>query len=123
MKEKIANHYHHKNDDNFLLICPKRNTDISWNEKENKISLKKTNARLLDKFLGRFMKIPEMTTIDLDRFGSAVWKMCDGNNTIKDIGDHLERKFGDNIKPTYPRLVEFIILLHSENLVELNKKE
>ncbi|MCL5037683.1 MAG: PqqD family protein [Chloroflexi bacterium] len=106
--------------DNFLLLCPSRNNEIAWEEQQKKINLKKQNKSLLDKFLQNFFRAPKTTRITLDEYGSAVWKMCDGRTKIMDIGRSLEEEFGDEIKPTYPRLVEFIKLLLNQELIKIH---
>jgi len=111
-----------KNENNFLLLCPRRDTDITWEEQKDKIKLKKINNGTLDRLFRRLFGKPGTTTIDLDLFGSEVWKMCNGRTTVKDIGRRLEEKFGDEIKPTYPRLVEFIRILHAGEFVEIPGK-
>lgn len=46
--------------------------------------------------------------IKLDDFGSFVWKNCNSNNTVGQIGDLLREKFRDDVEPVYDRLAVFM---------------
>lgn len=74
-----------------------------------------------NEFLAKYI-IPRMNKpnykIKLDRFGSFVWKQCNGKNTVGQIGDLLKEKFQDDIDPVYDRLAVFIQSLASHKLIK-----
>ena len=45
--------------------------------------------------------------IRLDKVGTFMWKLCDGNHTVKVIGEKMQQTFGDEIEPVYDRLALF----------------
>jgi len=86
----------------FLKAKPVRNPTLTW-EKDRKtkevtimVPLKKasqtskTKKGILDKL---FPPEPEKKIIKLDRVGSIVWELCDGERTIGDIANYLVEKY------------------------------
>lgn len=61
--------------------------------------------------------------LKLDKFGSSVWNLIDGNSKIKFIADELVKKHGDEIQPIYDRLPKFITMLYSNKLISFNEIE
>jgi len=88
----------------FLKLKPVRNPIIKW-VKDEKSEIKVTvplrqspaaaeektrSGKLLSKL---FPSPPSEKTIQLDKVGSVVWELCDGNSTVKNIVDALYEKF------------------------------
>ena len=53
-------------------------------------------------------KIPMYKTITFDQYSSEVFIQIDGSKTVKEIGELLEKKFGENVYPLYERLLVFL---------------
>ena len=53
-------------------------------------------------------RIPEYKKTDLDAFGSYVFLQIDGNRTVREIGENLETRYGDQVQPLYERLSLFL---------------
>ncbi|HEC80837.1 MAG TPA: PqqD family protein [Thermoplasmatales archaeon] len=49
----------------------------------------------LGKSICRLLHKEESFTANLDRIGSTVWNLCDGNTTVKQILDVLKKEFPD----------------------------
>lgn len=63
----------------------------------------------VQKFFRRLrFRIPEYKKIELDAYGSYVFLQLDGKRTVKEIGENLEAKFGDEVNPLYERLLLFL---------------
>ena len=56
--------------------------------------------------------------VQLDEFGSFVWKQCDGEKTVEQIGQELKNKFQGDIDPVYERLAVFIQSLARYKFIE-----
>ncbi|MFQ6082402.1 MAG: PqqD family protein [Candidatus Aminicenantia bacterium] len=97
-----------KNSINLLDLVPVQN--IKWEKQENGLIVllkpKFKNPIFARYFLPR-IKNPAYK-IRLDKFGSYVWELCNGKNTVKDIGLKLTQKFGKEIEPVYDRLALFL---------------
>ena len=57
--------------------------------------------------------------IHLDDVGASVWRLCDGDRTVHEIGQSLESQFGDRIEPVYGRLETFLKQMQRAGLIEL----
>jgi hypothetical protein len=71
----------------------------------------------LGKRLGKILGIAPNYRVKLDRYGSWVWQLCDGKTTVRDLGLSLKEKFGPDIEPLYPRLIEFLKHLEKNGLI------
>ncbi|ADL08636.1 PqqD family protein [Thermosediminibacter oceani] len=110
--------------ENLLLMIPERKPHVKWTEDESgSIKLCIERDGIIARILQFVFNAPRKITLDLDEIGSTVWKLCDGKNTIYDIGNALSEKFGDRVEPLYPRLVKFIQMLCSGNYLFLKQKE
>ena len=54
------------------------------------------------------VKIPLYKRITFDEYSSEVFNQIDGNKTVKEIGEKLKEKYGDNVEPLYERLLVFL---------------
>ncbi len=106
-----------KKEVSFYDIRPLRKYE--WEENDDKTIAVRV-PRFDDNKVGRWimskMKKPYIR-ISLDDYGSHVWKLCDGKNTITDIAHSLKDEFGDHIEPVYDRLELFIKQLHHQRYI------
>lgn len=61
---------------------------------------------------------PPYSDIDLDTFGSFVWKQIDGGRTVYDIAMLVKAEFGQKAEPLYPRLVTYFRTLRNNRFVQ-----
>ncbi|MDI6601673.1 MAG: PqqD family protein [Thermoanaerobacteraceae bacterium] len=110
-----------KEDKNFLKYIPKRrNKNVTWkNREDGSITLIIERKNPIEKALTFMFNTPRTISLDLDKLGSRVWTLCDGERTITEIGEILEDEFGEAAAPTYERLVKFIQLLKNNGLIDL----
>lgn len=62
------------------------------------------------------LKIPSHRHLHLDEFGSFIWQQLDGEATVQEVGQRLEKRFGAAAHPLYERLLLFL------NHLEVNLK-
>jgi hypothetical protein len=53
-------------------------------------------------------RIPEYRRISMDAYGSFVFQCIDGKRPVKDIGELMMEKFGEEANPVYERLLVFL---------------
>lgn len=58
--------------------------------------------------------IPMYKEIILDEYSSEVFLQIDGCKTVKEIGQFLEKKYGENVYPLYERLLVFLNYINVE---------
>ncbi|MBD3289949.1 PqqD family peptide modification chaperone [candidate division KSB1 bacterium] len=102
---------------NLLDLIPVQNVDSTTNDENLIVLLKpKLKNRYLKKYVLSKMKSPNYK-INLDDFGTSVWKSINGRNTVAEIGDKLRSEFGEKIEPVYERLSLFIKILEKNKLI------
>jgi len=69
--------------------------------------------------LARAVKAQEHVNRPLDRYGSAIWQLCDGQHTIEEIARALEARFHEQFEPALPRTLRFVDLLARRGLVRI----
>lgn len=78
-------------------------------DEENIVTiLEKQDHKIQNFFRKLKFKIPEYKKISLDEYGSWVFLQIDGNNSVKDIGESLEAKYGEEAHPLFERLLLFL---------------
>ncbi|MDQ1266834.1 MAG: hypothetical protein QG635_1987 [Bacteroidota bacterium] len=76
----------------------------------------KFNNKTLEKLLIPSSKSPFIKA-NLDEFGTAAWRLIDGNNKVKSIADMLLEEFGEKIQPVYDRLTLFLTNLYKNGFI------
>ena len=105
-----------KGRDNMLDLVPKRT--MKW-KRGDKVSIVVPKVRtLIGKHFCDAFGIKPTYRVKLDEYGSAVWNLCDGKRTVREIGDCLKERFGKKIEPVYERLAFFIGVLKREELIK-----
>ncbi len=76
-------------------------------------------------FTRRFLPAPKRPAarVTLDKFGSFVWKLCDGSHSVQEICDRLEEKFGEEVQPVVERTVVFVQMLFKNEFVKIFEKK
>ena len=78
---------------------------------------------LIQKFMRKIkIRIPEISKLELDAYGSFVFLQIDGKNTIDDIANNLDKKYHEEVHPLYERLIPFLDYLN-DNLKIIEIKE
>ncbi len=114
-----------KKKENYLDYIPKHNALFEWSEdKKGKVTVKVLNRGLYNRIAQIFFKRPKYSNIELDEFGSYVWKQIDGVRNVYEIGSLVKEHFGDKAEPLYERLAKFITILRNNGyVVYVNKQK
>ncbi len=60
--------------------------------------------------------------VDLDETGSFIWKLCDGNNSTKDIISRTNATFGEKVEPVEERVVLFLEQMERNKFIRFYEK-
>lgn len=98
------------NNEEILNIIFKICDDIEYKINEDKIvTIFEKQDHSIQNFFRRLrFRIPMYRQIVLDEYCSAVFMQIDGQKTIQEIGQNLDRKFGERVYPLYERLLVFL---------------
>lgn len=104
---------------NLLDCTPVREPDLTWTEDENGIvTLHREHSGLTDRIVHKVTKRPlRQTHVELEAFGSFLWKVMDGRTTLRDLADKLKNEFGESVEPLYPRLNQYVVSLKNNKLI------
>ena len=105
-----------KNNEDILNLVFKKNENIEYeiNDRGIVIIKEKQNHKIQQFFRKLKFKIPLYKNIELDEYGSFIFKNIDGVKTVKELGEILELKYGEDCYPLYERLLLFL------NHIEIN---
>ena len=67
----------------------------------------------------RFFHRPKVSHISLDKYGTALWLMIDGKNTVYDIVQGMEEKFPDEKDKMINRVVTFMTTLDTNHFINI----
>ena len=102
--------------ENLLDLKPMRTR--KWKRGERVTILVPKTKTVLGKHFCDALGIKPTYKVNLDEYGSAIWKMCDGKTTVREMGKRLKKEFGERIEPVYDRLGTFIRIMRNEELIK-----
>ena len=102
---------------NLLDLVPKRMIEHEIGD-DNLVTL--LAPRFKNAFLKRWLE-PRMKRpflmVKLDEVGSAIWLLCDGKRSVKEIAQPLRDRFQEKIEPCYDRLGLFMQNLEGNQFI------
>lgn len=105
--------------ENYLERKPSRPEGISWSVDEKGIvTLDIENTGAFNRIAQKILKKPKVTHIHLDKTGSFVWPLLDGEKTIIELGKDVEAEFGEKANPLYERLAKYFQILDGYHFIE-----
>lgn len=103
---------------NYLDKCPQRPHNMEWSKDENQIvTLSIENKGFFNRVAQKLFKKPRISYIHLDELGSFVWLLLDGKKTIFELGEDVNKQFGDAAQPLYERLAKYFQILDSYGFI------
>ena len=105
--------------DEFLSYIPNR-AELEWSTNKEglvEIIMPKFNSKIGKSFC-KVIKKDNSFTANMDKYGSLVWKNCDGKNSVKDILKLMEKEF-PNEENLDQRLILFLQQMHSLRYINL----
>lgn len=103
---------------NYMDFIPMKNPAFHWelNDK-GRVVIDEPNTGFFNRIAQRFFHRPKVSHISLDGYGSYIWKLIDGKNTMYDISEEVKAHFGKKAEPLLNRLVEFFRILKSHDFI------
>lgn len=107
-----------KQKQNYLDFVPIQTHSFPVKERtDGLVTVTITRRGIYDKIAQKFFHTPAQSHIDLDKYGSFVWKQIDGTRSVYEIGQLAKTQFGEESEPLYPRLVKFIAILKENRFI------
>lgn len=115
-----------KEEINYLELTPvKLKQSKALETGKEAIIVPKFTNKIAVTLLKPFLK-KDSFQIKLDDFGSAVWRLVDGEKKVQTIADELRKIYGSSVEPAEGRLTTFLTTLYRNEIItfsELNSKE
>lgn len=112
-----------KKKENYLDFVPVCAPGFEWEEKEGIVTIRVENRGFYNWIAQKLFKRPRFSHIDLDEFGSFVWKQMDGKRTIYDISLLVGEHFGKKAEPVIERLVQYFQILYRNHFIGYVKEK
>lgn len=109
---------------NYLDRKPKRTQSIEWKTgTDGIVTLEIKNIGWANRLAQTLFGRPKVSFIHLDKLGSFVWPLMDGEKTITQLGELVDAEFGEEAHPLYERLARYFQILDSYRFVEWSEAE
>ena len=80
------------------------------------VTLTKEWTGFYNRIAQRFFHRPRVSHIDLDGYGSFIWKLIDGKRTVYDISRKLDEAY-PGMEESLPRLIKFLEILRDHHFI------
>ncbi len=103
---------------NYLDKIPLRSEGLQWTvDDDGIVTLAVENRGWVNRISQKLFKAPKISYIHLDKFGSYVWQIIDGESDITALGVKVEEHFGEEAHPLYERLAQYFRIIESYRFV------
>jgi hypothetical protein len=106
------------NQSNLLTFVPVQN--IEWQEDPSSGRIRLVKPKFENAFLKRNL-LPRLKQpnykINLDEYGSMVWRLIDGKSSVMQIALKLKENYGERVEPVYERVGKFMQSLERNKFI------
>lgn len=102
---------------NYLDYVPMANPKNNWDEKNGVVTIHMIHRGFYAKIAQKFFHTPRVSNINLDGYGSFLWKQIDGEKTVGQLAELMKAEFGKDAEPLYDRLVKYVQILRNNEFI------
>ncbi|MEE0913623.1 MAG: PqqD family protein [Ruminococcus sp.] len=103
---------------NYLEKVPVHSKSINWKTDDKGVVLEIENKGWANRIAQVLFFRPKVSYVHLDKLGSFVWPLIDGEKNITQLGEFVEAEFGEDAHPLYERLARYFQILDSYHFIE-----
>jgi hypothetical protein len=112
-----------KDNQNYLDFVPVMNEFFKTEtNEEGYVTIYVENEGVFHKIVRKIFRQPKFFQIQLEEVGSFIWKHIDGSRSIYEIGEAVQKHFGEKAEPLYPRLIQYFQSLQSYDFIRYEEK-
>lgn len=105
---------------NYMDSIPVRVDNRPWHIKDDDmVEIEMENKGFYHRIAQKFFHRPKVSHIALDKYGTALWLMIDGTNTVYDIVQGMEEIFPDEKDKMLNRVVTFMTTLETNSFINI----
>ena len=113
-----------KRQQNYLDLIPERALELSWSkDEEGIVTLEVENTGIFNRIEQKLFKRPKYTKVHMEKYGSFLWPLIDGERTVMELADLQKEEFGEEVEPLYPRVVKYMQIMESYNFIKLKEEK
>lgn len=112
-----------KRKENYLDYIPVYNPLNSWEEKDGNVTIHMVHRGFYNIIAQKLFHTPRVSHIDLDTYGTFVWKQIDGKRTVGEVAEKLKAEYGEAAEPLYDRLVKYMQILRNNQFIYFQGKD
>ena len=92
---------------------------ISWNQKDGSVILDIPNTGFFNKQAQAFFHKPKIRHITWDKYGSTLWLLLDGKNSVFDVVNAMKKAFPQEQDRMLDRVVTFFYTLQTNKYISI----
>lgn len=109
--------------ENYLTRVPLKSRNIGWKTDDKGVVLEIENKGWANRIAQVLFFRPKISYVHLDKLGSFLWPLIDGEKDIIALGKLVEDEFGEEAHPLYERLARYFQILDSYRFIEWVKTD
>lgn len=104
--------------ENYLEKIPVHSSSLHWKtDSDGIVTLRIENTGWANRIAQKVFFRPQYSYVHLDKLGSFVWPLIDGETNITELGKLVEEQFGEDAHPLYERLAQYFRILDSYHFI------
>ena len=112
-----------KQQKNYLDLVPEKAQELPWSkDEEGIVVLEVENTGVFNRIAQKLFKRPKYTKVHMEKYGSFLWPLIDGQRTVMELADLQKAEFGEEVEPLYPRVVKYMQIMDSYHFITLKEK-
>lgn len=105
---------------NYLDLIPERAAGLTWSKDEKgMVILEVENTGVFNRIAQKLFKRPKYTKVHMEKYGSFLWPLIDGERTVMELADLQKAQFGEEVEPLYPRVVKYMQIMESYYFIRM----
>lgn len=106
-----------KKQENYLDYIPVISEKNTWSEEDGKVTVHMVHRGFYAGIAQKFFHRPRVSHIDLDKTGSFVFPLIDGQRSVGDLALLVKEEFGADAEPLYERLIRYMQILRNNGFI------
>ena len=113
-----------KQQKNYLDLIPERAAELTWStDDEEIIVLEVENTGVFNRIAQKLFKRPRVTKVHMEKYGSFLWPLIDGERSVMELADLQKAAFGEEVEPLYPRVVKYRQIMDTYHFIHFKNRE
>lgn len=113
-----------KQQKNYLDLIPERAAELTWStDDEGIIVLEVENTGAFNRIAQKLFKRPRVTKVHMEKYGSFLWPLIDGERSVMELADLQKAAFGEEVEPLYPRVVKYMQIMESYHFIHFKNRQ